>query len=421
MEGGEVGGDRTVADGRFDGGDDLVEGGHHLVGADAGEDPVVGLVGVGDDGGPHLGVEVDARRGGPVGQLRDDSCEPGESGGGRKGVELGLGQVGVAAVGGDHEVGFAAGRLIAQSGAGGGVLDEGAAAVDGEQGHDVEETHAQAAGEDGAGLGHEVDGLLDGVARADPREVGGVRRFGEGSLGGGGSGWLPAVGEDGGVGGDGGAVGKLEDVTAGDLGDAGDPGVVVEDPDAVGQLGQGDVVDPAQVGTVEGAGRVGLGDGDGEFLGEGGGDGGCGRVGVVKRDRGGGDAVAVAAEQTDPLVEDRALEDGCGDGGTGFGEQGDGAGEGVHAQGAGLVGVPHAAGAVLGGVDEVEREAAVGGQGGGDAFDDRDAAGAEADDGHRRAGRGGEGGMGQRCSCHGDDDTVDINRLDGLPVGYQPV
>ena len=96
---------------------------------------------------------------------------------------------------------------------------------------------------------------------------------------------------------------------------------------------------------------------------------------------GSSDLFALAAQQLDPLVLRRPLEHGGIHRRAGLGKKRDSPRARIHAQGLGLVSVPDAAGAVLGLVDEVDGN---GGTGiihaGGEAFQDRDAARAHADD-----------------------------------------
>ena len=284
---------------------------------------------------------------------------------------------------------FAAGGFVAQAGAGVRVLDEASAAVDGEQRHGVEEAHAQAADQHGAGPGHTVHALVDGVAGAQPG-VAGIRQF---LLRGGETRGLPAECQDGGVGGEGGAVGEGEQVGVGAGGaEVDQAGVVTQDGDRLRQEGQRDVEDPAQVGAVEGPRRVRVRAGDGGLLREGGGD--LRLRGMLREQPGPGSLDLLAAQVADPLVEGRPLDDGGLDGGARFGEQGRRPGEGVHAHGAGLLRVPDAAGAVLGVVDEVEGEAGAGRQLGREALDDGDPAGTQSDDGD--GGGGGHGVLPER-------------------------
>ena len=91
--------------------------------------------------------------------------------------------------------------------------------------------------------------------------------------------------------------------------------------------------------------------------------------------------IALAAQQLDPLVLRRPLEHGGIYRRAGLGKKRDSPRARIHAQGFGLVGVPDAAGAVLGLIDEMNGN---GGAGiihaGGEAFQDGNAARAHADD-----------------------------------------
>ena len=199
----------------------------------------------------------------------------------RQRVVLRLRDIGVAAAGGDDEVRFLAVRLVAQPGAGGGVLDELAAAVDGEQRHDVKEAHAQAPDQDLLARGNFGHRLLDGVVWPHPVQVR-VRSLRQGAFGFAQGGHLPAVGQDGGVGGDGGGVGKRNDIVALGRFDGQRAGAVLDDVHALRQLRQRNLKDPLQVGAVKRAGRVGLGAGSCEFFGKGSGELLAWRVGIIK-------------------------------------------------------------------------------------------------------------------------------------------
>ena len=106
--------------------------------------------------------------------------------------------------------------------------------------------------------------------------------------------------------------------------------------------------------------------------------------GVVKLQFGGGKVWALAAQQLDPLVKNRALKYWGGGGGARLGEEGYRASERIHAQRASLLGIPNAAGTQWGVVDGVQRQGCCkrgGAQVGGEALNQRDATWAGANDG----------------------------------------
>ena len=91
---------------------------------------------------------------------------------------------------------LAPGGLIAQTGAGGGIVDEAAATVDGGQRHEVEKAHAHAAHEHPLARTQAGNVLLDGVAGRNVGEAGLRERL----LGRCGRGEYPAGGDNRGVG-----------------------------------------------------------------------------------------------------------------------------------------------------------------------------------------------------------------------------
>ena len=269
---------------------------------------------------------------------------------------------------------------------------EDAAAVNRGQGHDVEEPHAESADQHRLPLGDVPVVLLHRVARADPDELGvlldGLR---QGLLLGVGGRSLPTDGQDGGIGGDHAGIRECDHIAVTVLADGHRAGVVLLHLHPVRQQGECNIESPPQVGAVEGPRGVGLRDGLVDLLTEILGDLRCRWVGAEEvdglfRDVGEG-VIGITAQQADPVVLGGALHHRRGDGGSGFGEQGDRTGQGVHAQGPGLVGAPDVAGAHLGVLDEVEDKAALGvflrggcGELGGDPLDDGDAPRADTDD-----------------------------------------
>ena len=138
--------------------------------------------------------------------------------------------VGVAAAGGNDEVGLLATRLIAQAGARGRILHECAAALDGGQRHDVIKTHAQTAHQHVLAARNGRVVLLYRVIRGDPVQTG--------------SGQLlfllvvfrnhPAIGQHRGIGAHLGAIGQVEDVYALVLSDGLQPAEVIYGGNALG-------------------------------------------------------------------------------------------------------------------------------------------------------------------------------------------
>ena len=159
------------------------------------------------------------------------------------------------------------------------------------------------------------------------------------------------------------------------------PAEVIHGGNTLGQTCNDHVIDPAQVLAIQCARRVGFGAGSREFLAVVLGNM-CGRWVLLKKlALGGGDILAIAAQQLDPLVLNGALEHRGIHGGVGLGKEGDRAGAGVHTQGFGLVRFPDAAGAMLGVIDEVDGNGVAGiVHAGGEAFQDGNAARAHADD-----------------------------------------
>ena len=197
--------------------------------------------------------------------------------------------------------------LVAQPGARGGILHKFTTAVDGEQRHDIEEAHAQAADQDLLARRDLRHRLLHGVIRAHPVQAG-IRSLRQCALGFVQRRHLPAIGQDGGVGGDGSAVRKLDGVLLTVLLHGQRAGAVLDDVHALRQLSQRNLEDPLQVGAVERAGGVGFRAGLREFFGERVCKPLARRVGIIKLQLGGGDGGALAAQKLDPLVEDGAFK-----------------------------------------------------------------------------------------------------------------
>ena len=309
-------------------------------------------VGIAQDVWQQLRAEVQLRL-----RIERGDCGPeaGQRGLRWQRVVLRLRDIGVAAAGGDDKVRFLAVRLIAQAGAGRGVLHELAAPVDGEQRHDVEETHAQTADQDLLARRNLRHRLLHGVIRAHPVQAG-IRSFGQRALGFVQGRYLPAIGQDGGVGGDGGAVGKLDGVllTAPLHGQR--AGAVLDDVHVLWQLRQRNLENPLQVGAVERTGGVGFRAGLRELFGKRGSKPFAWRVGIIKLQLGRRDVGALAAQKLNPLIEDGAFKYRRGGRGAGLGKQRDRASQRVHAQRAGLLRIPNATSAQRGIVDDVEAQ-----------------------------------------------------------------
>ena len=341
---------------------------HALQGGD------IGLVAIARDGRPNLGVKVDVLG---ATEFRNHILQAAARHGRRQLTVLGLGVVGVAAAGGNDEVGLLAARLIAQAGTRGRILHECAAALDGGQRHDVIKTHAQTAHQHVLAARNGGVVLLYRVIRGDPVQTG--------------SGQLlflfvvfrnhPAIGQYRGIGVHLGAISQVEDVLVTVLGDGFQPAEVIHGGNALGQARNDHVIDPAQVLAIQCARRVGLGAGCRELfavvLGNM-----CGRRVLLKKlALGGGDILTIAAQELNPFVLDGSLEHRGINGGAGLGKEGDRAGASIHAQSLGLIRFPDAAGAVLGIIDEVDGNGVAGiVHAGGEAFQDGNAAWAHADD-----------------------------------------
>ena len=373
------------------------------------QDRVVGGLGVPQDRRPQGLAEVDGARRGVLRKCGQRSPEPRHRGRRRQRVEHRLRLVGVAVVGGDDQFRLTSGRAVGQAGAGGGVGDELAATVDGHHRHEVEEAHAQTADHDLLTGADGVHRLVGRVAGADPVQRGVHLHAGGGEplqrvrlIAG------PAEGQNGRVrhhcdrggrqvcGVSAGVVlqGDLvadDPVIPGDLGDLRGACLVDLDLQVPGDPCQYHRQHPAKVLAVEGAGGVGLRLRRGDLTVELAAD--HRRVaaeqGGLRTVRISGLRQVIAADQLDPLEHRRTFDDRRGDRGAGLGEQGHRIRQGVHAQRAGLVGAPDAAGTGFGVVDEVDGDsvgAAPAGISGlrcqlcGETFQDGDAAGASPDD-----------------------------------------
>ena len=268
-------------------------------------------------------------------------------------------------------MGFLAGGVVTQTGAGRVIFEEAAAAVDGGQRHEVEKAHAHTAHEQALALADAVHLLLNRVAGRDV----GQARFGKGLLCRGRGGQHPAGGDHGGVGVDQRAICKQDRVAASVAVQRHRAGLVLNHGDRVRQLGQRNLPHPAQVLAIQRTRRIRFRSRHTDFSVEGAGDG--RRVVADKRMR------EFAAKRLDPLKHGGAFEHRCGDGRAGLSEQGYRASQGVHAQCAGLFGVPDAAGTELGVVDDVQRQwcSATVVEEGCDALGDGDASRSCSDDG----------------------------------------